>query len=290
MNNHVNDWPYKFDLLTRFRFIEIITLWEGRLITNHLQMAFGIGRQQASKIINTYIEQVSHSNLVYDANQKGYCPSNTFQPKLTQGTASEYLNLIRQNEELSVTFERLNIVVPNIECLAPPLRNIEPSMLQRLVKACRNQECIEVDYASLQQPENTDGRLICPHTLVFTGMRWHVRAWCEQSKRFSDFVLSRFRSVADVEGHASKTIESDSLWNESTQLVIIPDPRLTPEQQHIIATDYGMSQAKLIVPLRKALVNYALQLYRLNSIHQDPLVQQIVVEPACRQIIKQWEW
>ena len=49
------DWPLRWDLLLRYRLIEVIALWEGRLTTNHLQRAFGIGRQQASKDINTIL-------------------------------------------------------------------------------------------------------------------------------------------------------------------------------------------------------------------------------------------
>ncbi|MCX9562645.1 WYL domain-containing protein, partial [Vibrio cholerae] len=29
-------WPIRWDLLFRYRMIEIIALWEGRLTTNHL--------------------------------------------------------------------------------------------------------------------------------------------------------------------------------------------------------------------------------------------------------------
>ena len=39
------DWPLRWDLLLRYRLIEVIALWEGRLTTNHLVRAFGIGRQ-----------------------------------------------------------------------------------------------------------------------------------------------------------------------------------------------------------------------------------------------------
>ena len=45
-------WPFRWDLLLRYRFIEIIALWEGRLTTRHLCNTFGIGRQQASKDFN----------------------------------------------------------------------------------------------------------------------------------------------------------------------------------------------------------------------------------------------
>ena len=46
------EWPVRWDLLLRYRLIEVMALWEGRLTTNHLMRAFGIGRQQASKDIN----------------------------------------------------------------------------------------------------------------------------------------------------------------------------------------------------------------------------------------------
>ena len=40
-----------WDQTLRFRLLEIVLQWEGRLTTNHLCSAFEIGRQQASKDI-----------------------------------------------------------------------------------------------------------------------------------------------------------------------------------------------------------------------------------------------
>lgn len=71
-------WPIRWDLLFRYRMIEIIALWEGRLTTNHLIQSFGIGRQQASKDINTYLADIAPGNLVYDKHLKGYKPSDSF--------------------------------------------------------------------------------------------------------------------------------------------------------------------------------------------------------------------
>jgi hypothetical protein len=44
--------PFGWEVLMRYRLIEIIALWEGRLTTNHLCNSFGIARQQASKGTN----------------------------------------------------------------------------------------------------------------------------------------------------------------------------------------------------------------------------------------------
>ncbi len=59
----------KWNLLLRYRLIEIISYWEGRLTTNHLQNAFKIGRQQASKDINIYKKSYP-DNLEYDLQMK----------------------------------------------------------------------------------------------------------------------------------------------------------------------------------------------------------------------------
>ncbi|MDI3652382.1 WYL domain-containing protein, partial [Pseudomonas aeruginosa] len=45
----------RWDLALRYRLIETVAWWEGRLTTNHLIQSFGISRQQASKDINSYI-------------------------------------------------------------------------------------------------------------------------------------------------------------------------------------------------------------------------------------------
>ena len=41
----------RWDLALRYRLIETVVWWEGRLTTGHLIQSFGISRQQASKDI-----------------------------------------------------------------------------------------------------------------------------------------------------------------------------------------------------------------------------------------------
>ena len=82
-------WPLRWDLLLRYRYIETIALWEGRLTTRHICDTFGIGRQQASKDINNYLREIGPGNLEYDKYLKGYKPTDRFEPRLTQGLADE---------------------------------------------------------------------------------------------------------------------------------------------------------------------------------------------------------
>ena len=272
-------WPIRWDLLLRYRFIETIVLWEGRLTTTHLCDTFGIGRQQASKDINNYIREIGPDNLEYDKYLKGYKPTANFIPKVTQGLADEYLHLMARNNELSSVFDSLPLGMANAEVLMVPLRDVKPEVLRPIMQAARQQKRLDVDYVSIGRPDH-EGRIIVPHTLVHTGLRWHVRAWCEKNQEYRDFVLSRFRDIPEIMDDSRHGAKDDSDWNTRITIRITPDPRLSPEQQLVIERDYGMENGVLEVNTRGKLVPYALKQLHIdpNEILDDPIAQQIVVE------------
>ncbi len=128
------DWPVRWDLLLRYRLVEVIALWEGRLTTNHLMRAFGIGRQQASKDINTYLSDYGPENLVYDRFLKGYRPTPGFRPVFTRGVADEYLQMMHAREDLASSFEALTVRELNTEVLLPPAGICAPRYFSRCYK------------------------------------------------------------------------------------------------------------------------------------------------------------
>lgn len=254
-------WPERWDLLLRYRLIEIIALWEGRLTTNHLTRAFGIGRQQASKDINTYLAKAGQ-NLVYDKNLKGYKPGPDFRPVFTRGVADEYLQLLAAQNDLAESISELNIRLPNTEVIAPPARLIRPVVLQRVVRACREKLRLEIMYGSMANPE-PETRVIQPHTLVYNGYRWHVRAWCEKNRDFRDFVLTRIYDLPELLTEQTRPIVVDEAWNTRVEIEVVADARLSPAQQRLVAEDWGFEDGVLRIPTRAALVAYHLQLFRL---------------------------
>ncbi len=282
-----NHWPIRWELLLRYRYIETIALWEGRLTTRHLCNSFGIGRQQASKDINHYIRNIGPGNLVYDKYLKGYKPTEEFVPRLTRGLADEYLHLMARNSELTTMFDSLALNPANVELLSVPVRDVRPQTLRPIMQAARQQKRLDCDYVSLNNPDR-EGRIIVPHTLVYTGLRWHVRAWCEKNLEYRDFVLSRFRDIPEIMDESVHGVEGDTEWNSRVTIVIRPDPRLSPAQREVVETDYGMQDGALRIPTRGKLVSYALNLLRINprSELEDPTAQQIVV--ANREELEPW--
>lgn len=269
----------RWDLALRYRLIETVVWWEGRLTTGHLIQSFGISRQQASKDINTYITEHAPKNLTYDKQLKGYVPSKHFKPLFIDDSASAYLHLLNQTHSRAPHVEGLALAYAHTMVLEVPDRTIRPEILRPLLKACRHSEVIEVEYVSLANP-NPETRLIAPHTLVYTGMRWHVRAYCEKNREYRDFVLSRLRGLPEFERKTENLISADEDWNTEVDVVIEPDSRLKPEQRAIIEVDFGMKEGVLVIPTRRALVKYVLQRFQIDPKKLDPkaAAQQIVVK------------
>ncbi|WLH78599.1 WYL domain-containing protein [Pseudomonas sp. FP2335] len=268
----------RWDLALRYRLIETVAWWEGRLTTGHLMQSFGISRQQASKDINTYINEHAPRNLTYDKQLKGYVPSKHFKPRFIEDSASAYLHLLYQNNERAPHIDGLALAYAHTKVLEVPDRPIRPEILRPLLKACRDGLRLETEYVSFNTP-NVEIRLIAPHTLVYTGMRWHVRAYCEKNRQYRDFVLSRLRGEPELLDASAYTREQDDDWNTEVPIIFAPDSRLNTAQQAIIETDFGMTDGQLVVASRKALVRYVLRRYQIDprNLATTPEAQQIVV-------------
>ncbi|WP_317929416.1 helix-turn-helix transcriptional regulator [Halioxenophilus sp. WMMB6] len=273
----------KMDLKLRYKVIEIISFWEGKLNASHLCRAFGIGRQQASKDINDYLSNIAPYNLIYDKTLKGYRPSSRFKPVFTRGDVTEYLQLLTAANQiddplLDVSLLDHSLQPVCIESVQTPSKTINPTILSTLILAIRKKYRVETTYVSLNNPK-PESRIIEPHTLVFSGNRWHVRAYCEKNRDFRDFVLSRFRGEIELINEALISSDEDAYWHHFVRIKIIPDTRLTPAQRKVVATDYGMQRNALYLETRAALVNYVLQQFNLDpkKIEAKPEAQQLMI-------------
>lgn len=265
-----------------FNAIENFALWEGRVNTTHLQTLFDIGRQKASDILAHY-RSYYPDNLVYDASLKGHKPTPDFVGHYSNGHIDDYSQLLANSGHA----DYLPVFEAGFCQLEAPLRNISPALVQPIIRAIRAQQRIDIGYTSLSSPEY-EGRIISPHCLVFDGIRWHVRAYCEKNQSFRDFVLSRFNGEVEFEGEATKTAEHDVLWNTWLDVVIQPDPRLSPAKRRLLELDYQMTEGKRVIPVRAALLMYLTQRLRLDRYDPNPEAQQIIIEPDCQKAIAEY--
>ncbi len=256
----------KHEVLLRLKAIELLAYWEGRLVTPKLVSWFGISRQQASNDIKRYLSQHNPDSLVHDPSVKAYVPTAGFQPVLTAGHVNEYMSLIADfnGESMAYTLE----TDANVVSVQLPDRSVRPEVVREVVRACRANSSIKILYASMNNPIWHE-RVISPHTLVYTGFRWHVRAYCHLKGEFRDFLLSRIDRTPQRSEIEAPSQESDADWKEMLTITLIPNSKLDVRQQALVEKDFGMPDGRLQLSVRKALAQYTLQRYQAAITPED---------------------
>ena len=265
----------------RYYFIELIAYWQGSINSSQLRQQFGLSVQQCRLAINEYQQLVNshiphnlNPNLSYSTTQKTYLASDNFQPLLISGDVNDYLSWLQSGQLPLVSSAR---PVP-CQALALPARQVTPAIMRGLVEAIKKGNRLDVNYVSLTNPCH-QGRVIAPHSFINTGLRWHLRAYCEKSSGYRDFVLSRFRGAPEQLGKSPNTAQQDVAWNNCITLIIQPDPRLNPDKRAVIEQDYQMQSGQLKITTKACLVNYLLRELQINTkmLEVNPEAQQLVL-------------
>ncbi len=256
----------KHEVILRLRAIELLAYWEGRLVTNKLVAWFGVSRQQASADIKRYLQNHNPNALIHDPSVKAYVPAPSFQPVLTTGHINEYMDLVS-----GLAFEYTTVTLDtdvNIAAVQLPDRAVRPEVVREIIRASRNRSSVKILYASMNNPALHE-RIISPHTLVYTGFRWHVRAYCHARSAFRDFILSRIDRTPQPAKAQAPVSEDDKDWHSMLTLTLIPNVGLSEAQKTLVEKDYGMGDGRLQIAVRKALAHYTLQRYQAAITAED---------------------
>lgn len=107
-------------------------------------------------------------------------------------------------------------------------------------------------------------RWISPHAFAFDGFRWHIRAFCELTNEFRDFILGRIIDAQNVKN--SKINPADDVrWNHFVTVKIAAHPELTPDQRKIIEKEYNMKDGVAELKVRAAFIYYVLLRFRIEN-------------------------
>lgn len=261
----------------KLQFIEFRLFWEGHVNRSDLIDKFGVSPNQASGDLNRYIA-LAPDNMVYDKSGKTYVRASAFRPLFLKPDATQFLSQVRSVAEGIITPEEAWIGnLPAFDATPAPARGIDPVVLRSIVTANKRHEAIEVLYQSMSAPA-PEWRWIAPHALAFDGFRWHARSFCEKSGEYRDFVISRILETRQTRA-AKKQAVSDAAWEEVVELEVGPHPELSLNQRRVIELDYGMENGSVTIPVRRALLYYALKRLGLDTdpSARKPQDQQIVL-------------
>lgn len=275
----------KWGVERRLEFIEFRLFWEDGVNRADIIEMFDVSVPQASKDLTLYQERAPN-NALYDKSAKRYVASDRFQPCFLKPDPALYLNQLRSVSEGIVDRSHAWIgQSPSYDAAPTPVRGVDAEILRSIMAAIRRSEAIEIRYQSLSRPEPR-WRWIAPHAIAFDGFRWHARAYCETDRTFKDFLLSR---MLETRGTRLSDVApgTDADWHEYVTIEIGPHPELSETQKKVIALDYGMRGDRAKIPVRKALLYYALKRLGLDTdpAARRPQDQQIVLvnqEPQLR--------
>ena len=267
----------KWEQQQRLTILELTVLFRGQLTTKALIETFGVGRVQASKDF-TFYQKRYPKNLEYNRRKKCYLPAEQFEPGFLPKNGDEMLKMFCQYmQPEAFLFFGENRFNTALEVITPINRVMDWQVVSRLSQAIHQARNIEIEYQPMSR-EEPNQREIAPHSFVFNGYRWHVRAYCMNKQKFQDFLPTRVLTVPHLRDVAPCGISDDQDWNETVEIVLIPNPQYAENRRKIIAHEYGMQDEQLKIILKKALVGYYLQYLRLDreDAEKDPH-QQIFV-------------
>jgi len=248
----------------RLEFVDFRLFWEGKINRADIIDRFKISIPQASKDLTLY-ESLAPGNLEYDASGKRYLAASTYAPRFFTPNADQYLtqlsNVADHTTDASDTWLG---ILPSAEAMPIPQRRVNVDVLRSLIGAIKNRQSLHVRYQSMNRERpGPMWRKISPHALGHDGLRWHVRVFCHLDKRFKDFLLSRCLDSGN-EHEAGVSPKDDKYWNEFFSVVLIPNPKLSGDQQAVISQDYCMEYGQIAIPVRKALLYYFRKRLRLD--------------------------
>lgn len=267
----------KWDVRQRLKLLEATALLTGWVRTQSLVAVFGISRAQASKDFALYLK-VRPDNLRYDRSSKRYVANAAFHPWLLRGKTSELLSLVSQVPGVDRPVVALTAQAPAVAMVNPLERELDLSVFRVISQAATNGLRVSLSYQSMNRPEPA-ALILSPHSLVYSGFRWHVRAFSDSHDDYRDFVLARIRGPVKLLDVAGVSAADDQAWHRMLAVTVQPHPALPKAQQAVIAEDYGMTDGQITVSVRQALLGYFLTLMRLEpeQQHPEPKVQQIVL-------------
>jgi len=242
--------------------IERHLYWAGSVGRGELIDQFGISPQQASADFKLYLE--SAKEVVFNSSIKRYQPEPEYLPQYISTDIQDYIQWKQDQSQLLETVPR-------------PDRVLSPTIVSQITRSIHQGYRLHIRYRSLENPRGTL-RDMSPHSLVFNGFRYHVRAYCHTRSAFRDFVLSRIVSTGE-QGLSGPTKSDDDEWNKWVIVRIGPHPKLDDDQKKIITIDYGMKRGETVMRIRQALLFYFLRSLNLDGKeHQrNPIKQQVVL-------------
>lgn len=241
----------------RLAFIEFRAWFYGEVARKHVLERFEVATAAGTRDMALY-KELAPGNVRYEQKLYRYLPG--FKPLFHHDVDRTLaaLTLGFGAGEPAATGELLSHAVP--------ARLNQPALdtLAAVTRAIHNRQALSLVYHSMKSGPGE--RVIVPHSLVDSGLRWHVRAFDRVKGNFRDLVLTRMEQVESPASialpAAHESMAADTAWQHQITLVLKPHP--AHPHPKVIAKDFGMQRGQLTVVLRAATAGYVLRQWQVD--------------------------
>lgn len=217
----------------QLRFVEQTAWWNGMVSRADLVGKFGCSGQQASAILQGYLE-MNPKALRYSPNVRRYL-------------ASPDMECIF--EEATLESKNMFIEVSGLSAL--PVKKASPQVERFLMVALRQKRSVTVQYKAEGRSLKYE---IIPTAFVATSLGYSVRAWSMKSEEYSDFYLTNISKIDWPEKMASTNLPVDEDWENMEELRFFMNARLSDEVKERLVNAYGLKSSShpVVVSCRTA--------------------------------------
>lgn len=242
----------------RLAFLELRAFFTGELRRGDIESRFGVKPAAASRDLSSY-RDIAPDNLDYDDASRCYRPSATFKPVFEFSTERVLAWLLQGFGD------GLDLKLRQIAPCEGPGQLVKPDMevLGVITRALVAKKAVRVNYLFLSS--GAKRRELVPVALADNGLRWHVRAYDRDRKRFSDFVLTRIAKATELDEPVAEheMLGADEQWARIVDLELAPHPSIAWPKA--VEADYGMQDGVLKIKTRAALAGYVLRRWSIDS-------------------------
>lgn len=254
----------------RLQYIEIKAYYTGTVSRSDVAKAFGLSDAAATKDLKLYSDLIP-GNLLYQHAVFGFVPNANFNAAFADLSPEKVLPLF--SSQLSPASAPIVGAIYGVNTASLPLPARLPSqeVLGQITRAIHNHRKVRVSYRSLSDRSTPEHRILEPHALVDNGLRWHVRAYNEESYDFRDFVLARIMDAECLEQAAESNAQYDDDWTELLTLKLAPHAKLDAVKRESLLLDYAAKEGVIAITVRRALIAYVLQRLAVDTSKEHSL-------------------
>lgn len=241
--------------------LRLLLLWEGELSRSRLKRLFNLGETRASQWVREFRDTFPQW-VDWDTRARRYRATFTAYREMERDMASSGVRAALLTRYLALTGLTLDDPGRRDDGIAwatyPELSAPQPKVFATLHSAIEGRRVVEITYSSMRHPQPHE-RMIAPHGLIRAGRRWHVRAWCENTRTFRDFALGRIGRAQLLERGATHDSDADHAWCTQVPVRLVGHPALSEAQALVIRNEYFGGASSRVDHCRGCLVPYYLQ-------------------------------